>query len=794
MATSGNFLTSDSGQGGGNFYGRMLFEWWQTGSGISGSVGYHNISYHLKTYGGSSGYYQYFYNGSMNVAGAGYSWGTTKAYGNGATSFGDYGNTIYTDSSGNSSFGASAQGGIFNNTINTSGSGSWGLDNIALYGALDSVSSNNITDEDSISATYHHYAGNGAMWLRLDDINGSETAQYVYAPGSPYTWSSLQTWAQTIMVNTNSTRFFLYYGDDLDANGSIDHWNGAYIGTISIKNDTGQANPTYSNFTYADTNTTTTAITGNNQYLIQGQSILQTTITAANAATAKKLANMDHYTYNIGGYSGNSGYSSSSTVTQYIGTVSDVTGAKTLTVSAVDSRGNSAAVTKTVNILPYAAPALTATATRFNGFDDPVILKINSAISQLTISSTDKNSVNATSGVQYRVAQDGADITAVGWTNVANTKTGANIAANNQAIVVAAQGAASSGHTFKIQVQITDKLSTTVQEINLSAGIPIFRIGLDRNVYNNEEQIMVAPMISILSDSKAAGIAGGTGTITPFAIAPLNIRYGTGVVNSSTVTLNVDFDFYSTGTGMRTWALKIDGNVIGNAARSVFIDTAYVRKTVSATIVATGLAIGVHTVSIEIYGGGSNVTTDTADFCTIVSTEWANAHVPSSTGAKYAGTVVDGGGSGVAWATTSNAQGVEDGNTAYVNEGPGGGGGFPNQLVSSNHGFAIPGSAKITGIMLEALVFGYSGAQDYSITLQTSSKSSTSTPNMGHFWNGTGALTWQTWGDSGSLWGRTDWTPTDINSPTFGASLSAFATHATSTDTVDAIRITVFYA
>jgi len=71
MATSGNFLTSDSGQGGGNFYGRMIFEWWQVNSGISGSVGYHGINYHLKTYGGSSSYYQYFYNGSMNVDGSG---------------------------------------------------------------------------------------------------------------------------------------------------------------------------------------------------------------------------------------------------------------------------------------------------------------------------------------------------------------------------------------------------------------------------------------------------------------------------------------------------------------------------------------------------------------------------------------------------------------------------------------------------------------------------------------------------------------------------------------------------
>lgn len=490
--TSGNFITSDSGQGNAQYYGRMIFEWWETGSGISGSVGYHNISYHLKSYGGQSGYWQYFYNGSMNVDGAGYSWGKTQVWGNGATVFGDYSNTLYTNSSGQRSFSASAQGGIFNNTINTSGSGSWTFNDIALYGAIDSWSSGAITDEDSLTVNWHHYTGTAQLWLRLDDIDSGDTTYRINSPGNPYTYSSIATWAQTKMVNTNSTRMFLYYGDDLDSNGSIDHYNGAWVGTITIKNDVGQANPTFADFTYKDNNGTTTAITGNDQYLIQGQSQLRVTVSTANKATPNKNATMDHYTVNIGSYSNNSAYSAVADVVHDVGVVSSVTGTQNLTVRAVDSRTNNTPITKSITILPYAAPVVNATAIRANGYDDALILTVNGTISPLTIS-TDKNSVHSSATatanrVEYRVSTDGAAYGA--WTDLAVTQggTGTGTITGNSTPTIAAALSASADHYFSIQVKFTDKIGSTTQTITVPVGTPIFRIGTDGFLYFKETE------------------------------------------------------------------------------------------------------------------------------------------------------------------------------------------------------------------------------------------------------------------------------------------------------------------
>lgn len=402
----------------------------------------------------------------------------------------------------------------------------FGLSTIPRYGAISAWSSGAITDEDSLTVNWYHYVGTPVLYLRLDDINSSESAKYIYSPGNPYTYSSLQSWAQGLMTNTTATRMFLYYGDDMDSNGSVDHYNSPWIGTISIKNDTGQANPTFTNYTYLDNNSTTSTITGNNQYLIQGYSDLVVTITTGNQATPNKAAVMNHYTYTIGGYSSTAAWSSSSTVTKDITTVSDVTGAQTLSVIAYDSRGNSTTVIKTVNILPYAVPVVNASAVRANGFDDALILTVAGSVSPLTITGTDKNSIHsvATSTanrVEYRVATDGGSYGS--WTDLAATQTAATGAVNgNTQPIIAAAGTASSTHSYQIQVQITDKLNTTVQTLNIPSGTPTFRIGTDGNIFYKE--VAYQSTNSITSSATPA----------PVGSASLNFFYITALAAAAT--------------------------------------------------------------------------------------------------------------------------------------------------------------------------------------------------------------------------------------------------------------------
>lgn len=579
MATSGSFLTSDSGQGGGVFYGRTIFEWWRTNWGRSGSVGYHNISFTHKTYGGSSSYWQYFFQGSMNVDGSGYRYASPiKAYGAGATTLGSGSKTLYTNSSGNRSFSASAQGGIYYNTINTSGSGSWNLNNIPMYGGISSVSpTSGLTDEtSSISVNWYKYTGRAALWFRLDQIDNSDTThRKLNVTSDPYSWTGWQTWLQQKMVNTNSTKLYIYYGDDLDSNGSVDHYNSALQYTITIKNDTGQANPTFTDFDYLDTNSTTSTITGNNQVLIQGKSTLEATVAVADRATPNKNANMSSYKFTIGGYTSNSTWSNVSDVTKAIGTVSDVTGFQNLSVKAIDSRGNSKTVTKSVQILPYSSPAFipTLNVKYTNDFDNSSGITVVAdstkiaKVSPLTLSSVDKNSVNGTSGVRFDISKGNNSSYTGSWENVATSfgsGTGditTTIATLESAILNKMNGL-TADNTVKwyVKFEITDALETVTREIVIDIGRPIFRIGYDGNVYNNEERIPTIGQIEVLHVTHNTGTSSrSTTTSTSYTTIP-----GATGDTSYTAPCDVRIFFQSTfmidqTAGIGQVALSIDG-------------------------------------------------------------------------------------------------------------------------------------------------------------------------------------------------------------------------------------------
>ena len=101
--------------------------------------------------------------------------------------------------------------------------------------------------------------------------------------------------------------------------------------------------PTFTNFTYQDINTTTTALTGNNQTIIKGYSSLRGIITTANKMVAIKGATPSRYELAVSGSTTKSGnYSASATVNLDIGVVSS----NVFTVNAIDSRGNAKPVIK----------------------------------------------------------------------------------------------------------------------------------------------------------------------------------------------------------------------------------------------------------------------------------------------------------------------------------------------------------------------------------------------------------------------------------------------------------------
>lgn len=692
-----------------------------------------------------------------------------------------------------------------------------------------------VTASDSVQTRYRHSSltalsmdsGNipatdeGPMWVEFSNPAGAAVDAFIEAPspGFPrvYTSSSgvgsrfnfpnlaggsLTTALQNAIPNSNTGTLRIGIHDSLGG----DSWDYRER-TYTIKNDAGQANPIFTNFTYRDTNAATVAVTGSDQVLIQGKSILETVVSVPNKATARKGATMSLYNTTIGATSVASAYSSSSSVIQTVGVVADVSGAQALSVRAVDSRFNGTTVTKNITVLPYSSPEFERqlNIVYTNAFDYQSGLtttgngSIIATISPMTLSGVDKNVLNTTTGVQFDMSKNNNTAYTGSWTNVITSRTNNSPNVTTDLSVLSASllaKMASMGYDnsvkWYVKFKLTDSLETQYFEVQIDVGKAVFRIGADDKLYNKEKELLVLPMISTLADNKAAAVTSGTGTITPYTIGSLYVMYGTGVGNSSTVVFDVNFSFKLNSGGIPTifnWAMKVDGTVVGNPSRKIYINQVNNHTVVNAKVISTGLSKGMHTIAIEVYGGGQTISTDSADFCTIVATEYANSSSPLSVSA-YAGTVANGGGAGVAWSSPSNAQGAANGTVATVTEGqtPG-----PSQkLVSSSHGFSIPANATITGIKLEAMVYG--NTQSYTINVGTTSKTSTSTPPQVGTWSGGGTLHWIEWGGQGDLWGRTDWAPVDINSTSFGGAISALSSSASSADQVDAIRLTVYYS
>lgn len=242
------------------------------------------------------------------------------------------------------------------------------------------------------------------------------------------------------------------------------------------------AKPTFSNFTFADTDSTTTGITGNNQVMISGKSALRVTISAANKATAKYSATMVKYTFAIAELSAEQAYSTSQT-TKDLGSPTVAanelpSGARDLVVTAIDSRGLSTSVTKTVTIVPYQAPVINATATRANGFENTTTVKIAGTFSRIEVGGTAKNTVNASTGVAYRYKPQSSTTWNLDWTN----KT-ATVNTTNGTVTVANFTHELDNQTaYDFQFRIIDKLQTTTASLVVAIGQPAFYIGTDGRV------------------------------------------------------------------------------------------------------------------------------------------------------------------------------------------------------------------------------------------------------------------------------------------------------------------------
>lgn len=162
------------------------------------------------------------------------------------------------------------------------------------------------------------------------------------------------------------------------------------IGSTSTKTATVQTTaansaPTFSGFTYKDTNTTAAGVTGNNQILIQSVSTLQV---IASAATAKNGATISSYSVSAGGST-----ASSTTVTLNVGKIY-TSGTVPIIVTAIDSRGYTSSATANITVIAYKSIDITtAIMRRVNEIEDVTQVTLEGDITPVKVNNVNKNTL-----------------------------------------------------------------------------------------------------------------------------------------------------------------------------------------------------------------------------------------------------------------------------------------------------------------------------------------------------------------------------------------------------------------
>ena len=247
--------------------------------------------------------------------------------------------------------------------------------------------------------------------------------------------------------------------------------------------DSNECKPTFTEFTYKDTNTTVTGITGNDQVLIKGLSDLQVTISSTNKMVAQKGANPNKYTANIDTLNVSADYSTNDVV-MTLGKVSNG-GSKRLTVTALDSRNNSTEAFKDITVYNYTKPVVNVEVSRLNNFEKETTLKISGNYDKLNIDNVDKNTIQS---VQYRYRDNEGD-----WSEWLTAKT---TVVSGQFTCTDIILSLDNTKAFDFEVKATDKLDYNIGTGSIDVGEAIFFISSNMKAcYINSQKIIMYDVV-----------------------------------------------------------------------------------------------------------------------------------------------------------------------------------------------------------------------------------------------------------------------------------------------------------
>lgn len=433
MASSGSCNSS-------GYDGRYLtFSWSTTNKDIANNRT--TISWTLKGAGGATNTWYMAGNFKVVIDGQQVYYSATRIQLYNGTTVASGSITLNHDSAGKKSFGASIEAGIYYVAVNCTGSGSWTLDTIPRQAEI--TSAPNFNDTANPTINYSNPAGNNVTSLRacisLTGANDDIAYRDIPKTGSSYTFNLTEAERNVLRAacpnsKTLSVRFYV-----ATVIGGTTYRN--YVTrTMTVVN----ANPTFS-VAYLDSNSATTAITGNNQQIVRNNSTLRINVTNAQAL---KYATLTNATCTVLGQNYSTSVSSGSG-TINVGTV-DSSQSLTVGVTVTDSRGYTTTQNINVTVLDWTLPTAIITAQRHNNYYSETDINIDADYSSVN----GKNSL--TIQVRYKKTTDST------WSSYVSFQDNVTQTFNLD-----------NTYSWNIQTLLTDRFGSTTYNTVLSRGMPI---------------------------------------------------------------------------------------------------------------------------------------------------------------------------------------------------------------------------------------------------------------------------------------------------------------------------------
>lgn len=418
--------------------------------------------------------------------------------------------TLTHNTDGSKSFSASLEAAVYVSSVNCTGSGSFSLNKIARISTV-SGGSGNIGSAATISISRQA----SSLTHTLSYSFGGLTGTIASGVGTSYSW-------------TIPTSFYAKIPNAKSGTGTItcDTYSGSTkVGTSTCSFTATAAEssckPSIST-TIKDTNSTTTALTGDSSKLVKYYS----TASVSMSATAKNSASMS--SCSISGAATASGTSSAST------TVSNVS-SNSFTFKATDSRGYTTSTTVSPTMVNYVK--LTCAI----GDNTP-----NASTGSMTVTASGNyfngsfGSVSNTLSVQYRYKVSGGSYSS--WTDMTITKSGNTYSATKTLTIPDFN----YKKTYVFQTRAVDKLATKNSSEKSVKSTPIFDWGESDFVFN--VQTVTASDIALLADTGEIVAPKGVTTSSDRAVKE-NIKYlnysniNTLAETDDSITINECLDF-----------------------------------------------------------------------------------------------------------------------------------------------------------------------------------------------------------------------------------------------------------